>query len=481
MSSFKKSIINGAIWSVTGQVATLLIILISNIILARILSPKEFGQIGIIMFFIMLANSFTEGGLSGALIRKKNATKVDYSTVFVFNLIISLVSFFLLVFFSGNIASFYNDYSLKKILIVSGFVLIINAFQISQNAKLISDMKFKQKTLYRFIAVLIAIIIGMASAYLGYGIWSLVLIQLLISLNMTLILWIFEGLNLSMKFNIDSFKELYGFGVNTTLASLLNSAFDNIYQLILAKYFSLNQTGFYYQAKKLQEVPSGVINMIAQSVVFSSLSKLQDDKTLFTNAYNKIFIYFLIIFGLIAILTYVYAEQIILLLYGAKWIDSVIYMQFLSIASFFFMQEQINRVVFKVFNQTRKILYLEIIKKIIQFLSILVGLYYLDIKILIGGFIVTNFIGYLLISSYTNKILNTELKKELLKLFKITFISFLCIIVAISLSALFKLKGNINFVTLPIIIFIYVLGIHFFKVLDFKFEIKNLKKLYRKN
>ena len=118
MSSFKKSIISGTIWSIAGQVATLLIILISNVILARMLSPKEFGQIGIIMFFIMLANVFTEGGLSGALIRKKNATKIDYSTVFIFNLIVSIFCFLLLLLFSDFIANYYNDHLLKKLIIV---------------------------------------------------------------------------------------------------------------------------------------------------------------------------------------------------------------------------------------------------------------------------------------------------------------------------------------------------------------------------
>ena len=479
MSSFKKSIISGTIWSVIGQFATLLIILISNIILARILSPREFGQIGIIMFFIMLANAFSEGGLSGALIRKKNVTKIDYSTVFVFNFLVSIFCFFLLILFSDKIANYYKDNSLSNLLIVSGFVLIINAFQITQNAKLMIDMKFKKKTLYRFFSVLIATIIGLFFAYSGYGVWSLVFIQLLISLNMTLILWFFEGINLGLKFDKNSFKELYGFGVNTTIASLLNTAFDNVYQLILAKYFSLNETGFYYQAKKLQEVPTGVINMIAQSVVFSSLSKLQDDKTSFINAYNKIFLYFSIILGFITVLTYVYAEQIIIILYGDKWIQSVIYMQFLSVASFFYVQEQINRVIFKVFNETRKILYLEILKKIIQLLCIFVGLYYLDIKVLIGGFIFTNIIGYLLNSIYSSEILNSKLKHELLKVIKISLVSFLCIIITIYLSTFMSLTGYMNFLTFPLVLFLYVIGIQFFKIFDFKVEIKNLINLYR--
>lgn len=480
MSSFKKGIISGTIWSILGQVVTLSIILISNIIFARILSPKEFGQMGIIMFFIMLANVFAEGGLGGALIRKKDATKSDYSTVFVFNFLVSLFCFLLLLFSAGYIANYYNDSTLKKLIIVSGFVLIINAFQTTQNAKLVSEMKFKRLMIYRFVSVLLSTVIGLIFAYFNYGVWSLVIIQILSAGLMTILLCFFEELYLSFEFKKKNFKELYGFGVNTTAASLLNTAFDNVYQLILARYFSINQTGFYYQAKKLQEVPGGIINMLSQSVVFSSLSKLQDDKISFINAYNKILTYFLIILGFILIVTYSYAKQIILFLYGEKWIESTIYMQLLSVASFFYLLELINRVVFKVFNITKKILYLELIKKSIQFISILIGLYYSDVIVLLIGLVITNFFGYLINVYFSKKILLVKKNHELIVVLKVFFISLMTIFIVKSLLFFFEISGFCEFFSVPLLVLIYVGGLKLFKVVCFKNEFKNLINLYKK-
>ena len=288
MSKLKETIIKGTIWSVTGQMATILISLGTNIWLARLLTPKEFGQVGIIMFFIVFADVLTESGLGGALIRKKNASREDYSTVFVTNLIFSALFYLIIILASGSIASFYNDIIIKDLLIVAGLVLIINAFQLTQNVKLISDMKFKKKSLYRFIAVFISSSIGIYLAINGLGVWSLVLIYLMSAAINTILLWIFEGSFLKFEFFKASFKELYSFGLNTTLASLLNTVFDNIYQLILGKYFSLSQTGYFYQAKRLQSVPSNLVDIISQSVIFSALTKLQDDKQSFGVVYNKI-------------------------------------------------------------------------------------------------------------------------------------------------------------------------------------------------
>ena len=272
MPEFKNKVLKGTIWSVFGRLSTLIIVLITNIWLARILSPEEFGQVGIIMFFIVIANTFSESGLGGALLRKKEATLKDYSTVFVTNLILSIICFILIILFAENIANYYGDPLLKNLLIFSALILIINAFQITQNAKLMSDMMFKEYSIYVFISVFFASITGIYCAYQGLGVWALIIIQLLTASINTILLWIFEGAFLRIHFSKSSFKELYAFGINTTLASLLNKGFDNIYQLVLAKYFSLAQTGYFYQAKKLQDVPTGLITMLSQGVIFSSLA-----------------------------------------------------------------------------------------------------------------------------------------------------------------------------------------------------------------
>src|SRR5690606_28451166 len=177
MSTLKKSFITGFIWSFVGQTSYLFVALIANVILARLLTPYEFGQVGIVMFFILISKVLTESGLTGALVRKKDATEDDFSTVFIFNLAISVFLFFLLIFSAGFIADFYNNLELKNILIVLSFVLIINAFQFTQNAKIVRDMKFKKQALYAFISVIISSLIGIILAFLKYGVWALVIMQ----------------------------------------------------------------------------------------------------------------------------------------------------------------------------------------------------------------------------------------------------------------------------------------------------------------
>lgn len=476
MSNLIKTIVKGTIWSVFGQTTSLLVILGTNIWLARLLSPKEFGQVGVIMFFIALANVFVDSGLGGALIRKKDATKADYSTVFVINLIFSVFCYIIMFFGAGFVASYYEDVLLKKIMIVTGFVIIINAFQLIQNVKLISEMRFKQKAIYRCIAVITSSAVGIYFAYQGLGVWALILIQLLTAGINTILLWLFEGFFLKLYFSKVSFKELYAFGVNTTLASLLNTGFENVYQLVLAKYFSLSQTGLFYQAKKLQDVPGGIINMVTQSVVFSSLSKLQDDKLAFTKAYNKIILYFLVILGFISTFIYVYSEPAVVLLYGKQWVGAIFYMKLLTIASFFYIQENINRVVFKVFNQTRQILRLEFVKKTIQVISIGIGIYYLDLEILIIGFVITNIVGYLINYYYSRKIIDSISAYELFTLFKVVIISVLTVLGIIFLSTTLELKGYMLFLTFPILLLLYLLGLYMFKVIDLGKEIKHIIK-----
>ena len=480
MSDLKKAIIKGAMWSVLGQMASLLVTLATNIWLARLLSPKEFGQVGIIMFFIVLANVLTESGLGGALVRKKNASRSDYSTVFVTNLVFSILCYIVLVLATGAIAAFYKDVLLKNLLITASIVIIINAFELTQNAKLISEMKFKEQSIYRFISVLISSSIGIYLVYKGLGVWALVFMQIMTAGINTIILWFFEGFFLSFHFSKKSFKELYCFGLNTTLSSLLNTAFDNIYLLVLGRYFSISQTGLFYQAKKLQDIPGGVMNTVIQSVVFSSLAKLQDDKVAFSKAYNKINLYFLVLLGFICTFIYIYADAIIFILFGSKWLGAVFYMKLLTVASFFYIQEQINRVIFKVFNQTRKILILELVKKMIQAVSIVVGVYVMDLKVLILGFILTNLIGYLINFYYSRKIMETGSSNEMFNLLKVIVVCSFSIIFILYIIDICALDRMTKIYTVPLLMFIYLLCVHFLKVLNIITEIQNILTLSRK-
>ncbi|SFF77213.1 Membrane protein involved in the export of O-antigen and teichoic acid [Salegentibacter agarivorans] len=462
--AFKRDIVNGFFWSFFGQFGYMFIGLVANIILARLLSPYEFGQVGIIMFFIVTAKVLTESGLSGALIRKNDATERDYSTVFIFNLGVSIALMMLLIGFSGVIADFYDDQELKNILIVTSSVILINAFQIIQNAKLVKHLKFKKKASYEFVAIFTASTIGVVLAFYNWGVWAIVIMHIVTAFLLTVLLWVFEGPVSKIIFSKTSFLNLYKFGVNTTLASLINSVFDNIYQLILGKYFAISQTGFYYQGKKIQEVPIKIIKSTTLGVVFSSLSKLQDDSKQFNKYYLRIVKLFTITVGLICLLIYFYAQNITLLLYGEKWLGAVFYIQILIVSSFFYMQEMFNRVIFKVFDRTEKILYLEIIKKSIQSVSIFVGVFSKSIEILLYGFLVTSIISFFINYYESRKVQNNFSWHEIILVVKVALIGIGTALIGSFLNRSFEFENHESFYLIPVLLFIFIFSIRIFQV-----------------
>lgn len=471
-----RSLLINTLWSFLGRFGYLAVGLITNIVLVRLLSPEDFGQIGITMFFIVVASVLAESGLSGALVRKKDVTEIDYSTIFLFNLVVSITLMLLLITFAGSIANFYEAPKLKNILILSSFILLINSFKIIQSTRLVKELKFKIKALYDFIAVLIASILSIILAYNGAGVWSLVFLPLLTALILTLILWIFVGPLNSYKFSIKSFKQFYKFGINTTLASLLSTGFDNIYQLILGRFFSISQTGYFYQAKKLQEIPSGIFVMISSGTVYATLARLQDSPKEFNLIYKNIVKIFTIIIALVNLLIFYYSEAIVLILYGDKWISSAYYMQLLSIGSYFYVQEMFNRNIFKIFDRTEKILHLEVLKKLVQICTIVYGIWSMSIESLLYGFIITNIFGF--ISSYY---LSEKLQNNLN--LKDVFISIKIIITAIIIVLLFELIAQSLSLTvfkklylLPFMIFLYFTILYIFNVTNIYRDIISFRK-----
>jgi teichuronic acid exporter len=479
-STLKKDLVSGTIWSLIGQFGYLAIALVANIILARLLSPKEFGQMGIALFFIVVARVLTESGLGGALVRNNKATNTDFSTIFLFNLVVSIVLCLLLMLSAGSIAAFYEDESLKNILIVSAFILIINAFQFVQSARLVKNMQFKRKAIYEFTAILVAAVIGISLALNGYGVWAIVFMQLSTALFMAILFWIFEGGIGPWVFNKTSFKAHYKFGVNTTLASILNSVFDNIYQLILGKYFAISQTGLYYQAKKLQEIPVGVVNNLAQSVVFSSLSKIQDDPKQLHNTYQKIISLFTVGVGLICLILFLFANDFILFLYGKQWLDATFFLKILALSSFFYMQEMFNRILFKVYNRTSIILKLEFVKKGIQIVSVAIGLWFMSIELLMYGLLISSIISYFINYTISRKVFYHLGNTEMIALFKSIIIGSIISALYIFIPNIYEIDSfAIKLFSISLTSFIFLVALSMWKVFNIR-DSFNLIKLLKK-
>lgn len=473
MSNITAKLKKGLFWSVGGESSYLIISLVVNIILARLLSPEEFGVMAIAYFFIAISQVLTESGLSGALVRKNDATEIDNSTIFIFNLVISLFLYILLFFTSGWIEKFYEISNLSLYLKVLGLVLIVNAFRIIQQVKLVKELDYKTIAKIKLVSLLIASPIAVVMAYNEFGIWALITMQCVNSFLTALFYWVTQGGLEIYTFSKSSFKELYKFGLFTTLSSILDTAFDNIYQLILGKYFNLTQTGFYYQAKKLTGVSVSVIKSATSGVVFATLSKIQDDKEQFDKMYSNVNRIFTVIVGLLCLLIFLYAREILYLAYGEKWLNADFYMKILAVAYFFYMQEQFNRNIFKVFNKTHKIFILEIIKKSIIFISVAIGIYFRSIEILMYGYMITYIISY-----YINYYVSRTVYKSTSTFLEMSY-TLKTIGISLIIGGLFELINKTfsvpflyDLIYLPIVIGGYLLLLNGWKVINFKRDLQ---------
>lgn len=448
----------------TGQAGYILLGLLGSIVLGRLLSPSDFGIVGIAMFFIGVSNVLVESGMGGALIRKKDTTNEDYSTIFIFNLIVSLILTTLLILIAPYITSYYDNKDLYLVLISLSSILIINSFTITQNAKLVKDMKFKDRGIYKIISLIIATIIAFILAYFDFKYWSIIALQIISSFVYMIILQIRVGSFGNLVFSKSSFNEMYSFGLYTTLSSLLNTVFDNIYQLIIGKYFSLNQVGYYYQAKKLQEAPDTVSKLIILQVFYSHLSKLQEKLDAFKITYNLLAKITAILLGLFSVLVIIYSKELIVLILGEKWIEAEYYLKILMISGFFSLQEMVNRNIFKIFNQTHKILYLEIFKKFIQSISIFIGIYYKNLDYLLYGLIFTSVISYFINFYFSRKIVDGVSRYELINFLKIVLCGSLITLISVLLDSYLNIKDNYTILFFPVYILFYLLLLHIFNV-----------------
>ena len=407
------------LWSYITQVSSIIIGLLGNIILARYLSPQDFGTIGIAIFFVGIANVFVESGMGGALVRKQNATDIDYSTMFLFNMIVSVILFLVMIAFSSFIADYYHQPSLEHILMFLSLIIIINATSIVQNVKLMKKMQFKQIGLCRLLAMLISTVTAITLAYFNYGIWAMVILQVLNAALFSVVLWIFDGRLKNIKFSKKSFKEMFSFGMYTTGTSLIITIFENIYQLILGRYFSILQVGYFYQAKKLQDAMDSPSKNVIYGAVYSHLCSFQDDTEKLFEEYLKVSKIFMLLVCLVSCSIFLYGDIAIKILFGEKWLNSSMYLQFLTIASFFCLIEVICSNIFRIFDVVKRSFLIEIVKKIIQIITIFIGVYYNNINILLIGFIISTIIGLSIIYITSSEILADRGKKFLINFCKI--------------------------------------------------------------
>ena len=403
--------IKGVGWSFADNILNQGVTFLVGLVLARLLSPEEYGLIGIIAIFIAVFNSIVDSGFSNALIRKNDAGDADYNTVFITNMVMSVLLFCVMFFGAPVIASFFNRPQLIPLTKVMASVVIINAFAIIQRTILVKKVDFKTQTKVSAIASVASGVVGIGMASGGLGVWSLVGQQLSRQFLNSLFLWVFAKWYPKLQFSLKSFKELFNFGWKLMVSGLIDTVWREIYQVVIGKFYSPATLGQYTRAHQFGSIFSTNLTAVVQRVSYPVLSEIQDDVLKLKNAYKKVIkvtmlITFCCMLGLAAI-----AEPMIVSLIGDQWLPAVPFLQILCFSMMLYPLHAINLNMLQVQGRSDLFLRLEIIKKIIAVVPLLLGIF-VNIYLMLFGSVITGFIAYYLNAFYSGKFLNYSILEQ---------------------------------------------------------------------
>lgn len=420
--SLKKQTFSGVIWTFADSFFIKGITFVASLILARILGPKEFGLIGMISIFIAIGISLVDSGLAASIIRTKDPDSRDYSTVFYTNLAISIVVYLILFFSAPLIADFYNQQILINLIRVYCLSFVISAFSAIQLAILNKEMLFKKIVIYNLPSTIIGVFVGILLGYLGYGAWSIVWMYLTTQVIMSFLLWIFTKWKPEFIFSKEKLKFHYNFGYKLMLSGLLDKVFKNIYNVVIGKYFSVQTLGYFDRAKAFNDYPSYTLTSVISKVTYPLLSKLQDDKKRIALIYRKLLQFTFFITAPVMLGAAAIAKPLFLLVLGEKWLHAVPFFQILSLAAMLYPIHAFNINVFKVYGRSDLFLKLEIIKKAIVVIALIISINF-GIIALVWSVVFTSFISLLINTHYSKDIIKYSTKQQLLDMLPIFIFS----------------------------------------------------------
>mgnify|MGYP000856601895 FL=1 len=420
--SLRQKAITGVAWTAFNKFGTMIISFVSNIILARLLMPDDFGTIGIMMVFVSFANIFVDGGFSMSLIQKKEANQNDFSSVFYLNLLMSVLLYILLFVSAPIIDSFFSGKAITSMLRVIGLILIFNAFSIIQISRLSISLKFREITVYNLIATSVGVIVAIVMALDNYGVWSLVYKTIITGLILSLILWIRSGWRPARQFSIKSVKGLYRFGGFMFLSTFVEVLYAEIQPIIIGKFFSLGQLGYYTQARKIQEIPANGMVSVINTVAFPIYSKLQDQKEKLAQGIRKSLMAMSYVIIPLMILLIILAKPVVLFLLGDKWEEAYPLLQILSIAGIFRIASGNNMNAIQSIGKGKAFFYIQLAKRGVGLFCIIIGSFF-GIMGLMWGFALASFLFWAIDSSFCGKYIGYSFIEQLKNLFPIILLS----------------------------------------------------------
>lgn len=408
----KNKVVSNLIWKLLERTGVQGIQFIVQIILARILLPSDYGIISLITIFIALANVFIQSGFNTALIQKKNVREEDYSSVLYISLGLATILYIILFLAAPIIADFYKILELKQVLRVLSIILFFGAFNSIQNAIIARTMQFKKLFKISVFSILISGIVGITLAYAGFGVWALVIQQIINQVSITVILWFTLKWRPKLVFSINRVRNLFSYGWKLLLSSLIDTLYMNLRGLIVGKLYTSQMLAFYNRGEQFPQLIVSNINGSIQSVMLPTLSSEQDNKQRVKELVRRSivtssFLLFPIMIGLAVV-----SEPLIKILLTEKWLDCVPFMQVFCLTYALWPIHTANLQAINALGRSDIFLKLEIIKKIIGVTILIISMFYGVYIIAVGGLvagIISTFIN-----SYPNrKLLNYSYKEQI--------------------------------------------------------------------
>lgn len=409
--SLKDRTIKGIGWSAMENMTRLGVTFVVGVILARLLSPEEYGLIGILTIFIAIFNAIVDSGFTNALIRKQDVTDTDYSTVFYTNLVLSAFLSLTLFVCARPIAVFFERPELLKLTRVMSSILLINGFAIVQRARTTKMLDFRTQTKITFISSIGSGIIGISMAYMGKGVWALVAQQISNQVFSTILFWVYNRWIPKLIFSWSAFREMWSFGSKLLVSGLIDTFWKEVYQVVIGKCYSPATLGLYTRAKHFADLCSSNLTSVVQRVSYPVLSSIQGDKQRLKLAYKKVIKTtmlptFVLMLGMAAC-----AESMIHVLIGKQWLECVPMLQIICTYGMLYPLHALNLNMLQVQGRSDLFLKLEIIKKIIGIGPLLLGVF-VDIYLMLAGTLVTSLISYYLNAYYSGPFLKYNIKEQ---------------------------------------------------------------------
>lgn len=401
--NLKDKTIKGVFWSAFQKGGSILVSFVSTIVLARLLTPEDYGLIGMLAIFIAVSEVFINGGFGSALIQKKRPTDEDYSTFFIWNLTISVFLYGVLFLCAPFIARFYNQEILCSILRINGLVLVINAVSLVQTYQLRKQLNFKKIGAIEVSVAALSLLVCIYFAWKGYGVWALVIQTLFAGTLKTLLFWLSSKWRPMLKFSVQSFKELFSFGGFILLSNLVNTFCNNIQGLLIGKFYNPATMGYYSKARSTEQLSVNFISQVIDQVAYPVLAEAQNDNAYMIRMLKKfIGVLAFLVFPTMLLLILL-AKPVFVILYSDRWLSSVPYFQILCLAGLAICLQGINYYAVAAVGKSKDMFTWTLIKRGVGLVLVVGGLAVWGINGLLVGMVLTSFLVYFINAGLVSK------------------------------------------------------------------------------